>query len=101
MWAMADDLVARGIDVVFDIGMSRRDHRDRFRARASQTAASIKMHYLDVPRDVRKARVAARNAQRSGPYAYQVSEAMFDWMEQWFEPPSDDELYGAMIVCDG
>lgn len=98
MWALADDLVARGIDVVFDIGMSRRDHRDRFRARASQTAASIKMHYLDVPRDVRKARVAARNAQA---HAYQVSEAMFDWMEQWFEPPSDDELYGAMIVCDG
>ena len=101
MWALADDLVARGIDVVFDIGMSRREHRDQFRARASQTAAAIKMHYLDVPRDVRKARVATRNAQRSGPYAYEVSDAMFDWMEQWFEPPSDDELYGAMIVCDG
>jgi predicted kinase len=99
MWTLADDLVSRNIDVVFDIGMSRRDHRDRFRARASQTAASIKMHYLDVPREVRKARVAARNA--SGAYGYQVNDAMFDWMEQWFEPPSDDELYGAMIVCDG
>jgi predicted kinase len=100
MWALADDLVARGIDVVFDVGHSRRDHRDRFRARASQTAAAIKMHYLDVPRDIRKARVAARNAQRSGTYVFEVTDAMFDWMEQWFEPPSDDELYGAMIVCD-
>jgi predicted kinase len=100
MWALADDLVARGIDVVFDIGMSRREHRDQFRARASQTAAAIKMHYLDVPREVRKARVAARNAQPSATHTY-VSEEMFDWMEQWFEPPSDDELYGAMIVCDG
>jgi hypothetical protein len=27
-----------------------------------------------------------------------VSDAMFDFMETWFEPPSDDELYGAMIV---
>ncbi len=25
---------------------------------------------------------------------------MFEWMESWFEPPTDDELYGAMIVCD-
>ena len=100
MWTMADDLVARGLDVVFDIGLSRRDHRDRFRARASQTAAAIKMHFLDVPRDVRKARVVARNAQRSGTYMFDVTDAMFDWMEQWFEQPTDDELYGAMIVCD-
>jgi hypothetical protein len=58
------------------------------------------MHYLDVPREVRKARIAARNAQTLGAHTY-VSDEMFDWMEQWFEPPSDDELYGAMIVCDG
>jgi predicted kinase len=87
MWSVADQLVARGIDVVFDIGLARRDHRDRFRARASQTPAAIKMHYLDVPRETRRARVG-------------ISDAMFDSMEQWFEAPSDDELYGAMI-CDG
>ena len=59
------------------------------------------MHYLDVPRDVRRARITARNAHLSGAHAYAVSDEMFEWMEQWFEPPSDDELYGAMIVCDG
>jgi predicted kinase len=101
MWSIADTLVARGVDVVFDLGVSRRDHRDRFRARASQTPASIKMHYLDVPRETRRARVRARNVQRTGTYAFEVTDAMFDWMEQWFELPSDDELYGAMIVCHG
>lgn len=100
MWPIADRLLERGVDVVFDLGVSRRDHRDRFRARASETRASIKMHYLDVPRDTRRARVHARNAQRTGTYAFEVTDAMFDWMEQWFELPSDDELYGAMIVCD-
>jgi predicted kinase len=100
MWAMTDDLVARGIDVVFDIGLARRDHRDRFRARATMTPAAIKMHYLDVPLDVRKARVTARNAQQSGPHLRQVTDAMFNWMDRWFELPSDDELYGAMILCD-
>lgn len=101
MWSLADPLLARGIDVVFDLGLSRRDDRDRFRARASETAASIKMHYLDVPRETRRARVRARNAQTMGTYGFEVTDAMFDWMEQWFELPSDDELYGAMIVCDG
>jgi predicted kinase len=100
MWSVAEPLLARGIDVVFDLGVSRRDQRDRFRMRAAQTAGSIKMHYLDVPRETRRARVHARNAQQTGAYAFVVSDAMFDWMEQWFELPSDDELYGAMIVCD-
>jgi predicted kinase len=101
MWSIAEPLIARGIDVVFDLGVSKRDHRDRFRARASQTAASIKMHYLDVPQETRRARVHARNAQRTGSRTFEVTDPMFDWMEQWFELPSDDELYGAMIVCDG
>jgi predicted kinase len=98
MWTVADTLIARGVDVVFDLGVSRRDQRDRFRARASQTPASMKMHYLDVPRETRRARIRARSAQPNGGYA--ITDAMFDWMDQWFEMPSDDELYGAMIVCD-
>jgi predicted kinase len=101
MWSIADPLIARGVDVVFDLGVSRREHRDQFRARASQTPASIKMHYLDVPRETRRARIHARNAQQTGTFAFVVNDPMFDWMEQWFELPSDDELYGAMIVCDG
>jgi predicted kinase len=101
MWSVADTLVARGIDVVFDLGLSTRDNRDQFRARASYTRADIKMHYLDVPRETRRARVLARGAKPSGASSFALSEAMFDRMEHWFEPPTDDELYGAMIVCDG
>jgi predicted kinase len=101
MWTVAEPLLARGVDVVFDLGLSRRDHRDRFRSRASQNAAAIKMHYLDVPRETRRARIEARNAQPSTTGSSIVTDAMFDWMEQWFELPSDDELYGAMILCDG
>jgi predicted kinase len=101
MLEVAEQLIARGIDVVFDNGLARRDHRDRFRGRVMQTVASSKLHYLDVPREVRRARVRARNEAKTGTYVFDVSDAMFDWMEQWFEPPTDDELYGAMIVCDG
>jgi hypothetical protein len=36
-----------------------------------------------------------------GPsYSFEVNAAMFEFMEQWFEPPSDDELFGAMLVCE-
>ncbi|MGH7270988.1 MAG: AAA family ATPase [Polyangiaceae bacterium] len=99
MWALAEQLVLRGIHVVFDINPSRQEDRDRFRARASETPAEIKLHYLDVDRDIRRARVRRRNAQHTSAVVFQVSEPMFDASEASFEPPTDDELYGAMIVC--
>jgi hypothetical protein len=58
------------------------------------------MHYLDVPRDVRRARVRAREREVGGAGSA-MTEAAFDAFDAVFEAPTDDELYGAMIVCDG
>lgn len=99
MWTIADQLLALGIDVVFDVGLSTRAHRDRFRTRAAQAGAS-KLHYLDVDRETRRERVRQRSADpASGNSSIVVTEAMFDWMDRCFEAPDDDELYGAMIMC--
>jgi predicted kinase len=100
MLAVAEQLVARGVDVVLDVGLARREHRDRLRFRALAMGAEVKMHYLDVDRDTRRARVQRRNTERTDTYAFHVTDEMFDYMESYFEPPSDDELYDAMIVCE-
>jgi predicted kinase len=100
MWSVAEGMLARGVDVVFDVGLSRREHRDRFRFRALQLGAEVKLHYLDVGPVTRRNRVQRRNTDRSGTYIFPVTDEMFDYMEHYFEPPSDDELYSAMIVCD-
>ncbi|MDP9035544.1 MAG: ATP-binding protein [Myxococcota bacterium] len=97
MWAVADRVLALQLDVIFDLGLSRRDQRDRLRFRAARTGAEIKLHFLDVDRPTRQERVRRRNKDGTG--AFEVSDEMFDFMEGWFEPPADDELYGAMIVC--
>jgi predicted kinase len=100
MWALTEQLLARGVDVVFDVGLLRRDHRDQLRFRALQLGAEVKLHYLDVDRETRRARVRRRNTERTETYLFPVSDEMFDFMESYFEPPSDDELYSAMIVCE-
>jgi len=100
MWTVADPIIARSIDVVFDLNPSSRDHRDRLRARVAQTRAESKLHYLDVGRATRRARLLERRREASPPNSLEVTDEMFDWMEACFEPPSDDELYGAMIVCE-
>ncbi len=99
MWSVADALLARGVDIVFDVGLSNRDHRDRFRYRAGHVGAESKLHYLDVEEATRRERVRLRNAQRTGTFAFEVTDAMFDFMEGAFEVPGDDELIGAMIGC--
>lgn len=100
MWVVAEQLIRRGIDAVFDVGLSNRDHRDRFRMRAAQVGAESKLHYLDVDVETRRERVRRRNEEaRAAVSAPLVTDAMFDWLEKRFEAPDDDELYGAMIVC--
>jgi predicted kinase len=100
MWTIADQLIARSIDIVFDWGLSTVDQRDRFRTRIAQTSAKSKLHYLDVSRETRRARILKRSQTEPRTHLFELSDAMFDAMEGLFEPPSDDELYGAMIVCE-
>jgi predicted kinase len=99
MWALAEQLIERDVDVVFDVGLSTRDQRERWRMLVAQTRAESKLHYLDVSVDTRRARVLGRGPQ-TRPQSFEINHSMFDAMEQYFEPPTDDELYGAMILCE-
>jgi predicted kinase len=100
IWPLAEEIIALDGNTVFDIGLPLQDERDTFRSWAMGTRASVKMHYLDVDRETRWARVERRNLERSATFAFEVSPAMFDALDAAFEPPTDDELYGAMIVCE-
>ena len=100
MWATAEQVLAAGVDVVFDTGFPRRNERDYARQRALELGAEPKLHYLDVDRETRRARVLRQNAAGVAGLAFALTEEMFDFIEGYFEPPSDDELYSAMIVCE-
>jgi predicted kinase len=100
IWAVASRLLGLGTSVVLDVGLWQAEHRDRWRAEVAGTAAESKLHYLDVSRAIRLGRVLARNRGQTPTFAFQVTEPMFNLMDIHFEPPTDDELYGAMIVCE-
>lgn len=91
--ATARAVLEAGVDVVVELGFFRRAQRDAFRARPWD--ASIVVHALTAPVDVRRARVRARNA---GAPTVHVDDAMFEWAEGFFEPLADDELVGAVRV---
>lgn len=91
MWQVVEQLLERGINVVLDLGFTTREHRFRHRAQAEQRGASV--HFVDVPSELRRARVTKRNEERDPQlFAFEVTEQMFAFMEPRFEPPDQEEL---------
>ncbi len=59
--------------------------------RASALGARSEVCFLDVPRPVLAARLAARNADLP-PHTFRVTEAQLDLWLSLFEPPTPDEV---------
>jgi predicted kinase len=99
IWTVTARVLAAGTHVVLDLHFSQADHRDQWRTNVAGTIAESKLHYLDVSREIRLARVLERDRLRVASAGFEVTGATFDRVEAQFEPPTDDELYGAMILC--
>jgi predicted kinase len=89
---MAARCARSGVAPVLDLSFYRADHRASFAALAGQSGFSVKLHFLDVPAAERWNRVKARNETRGDTFSFDVSQAMFDFMEKLWEPPSPAEM---------
>lgn len=91
IWQTGLAALAAGCDIVLDLGFDRREQRDRFRALAGEAGHGVALHHVNAPRDERLARVRRRNGDGSEILAFQVTDSMFDFMEDRFEPPVPEE----------
>lgn len=87
-----------GVDSILDLGLSKYSHRQKFRAFAKAHDIPIKLHYLDIPKDVRWQRICHRNMEQGDTFEFIVTERDFNFMENWFEIPTQEELNDAVIV---
>ncbi|TYP81797.1 putative kinase [Maritimibacter alkaliphilus HTCC2654] len=90
--AMAPHVVAllrSGTSVVLDFPANTVETRRWMREMIDASGAGHQMHLLDVPDDVARARLRARNAGGDHPFA--VTEDQFDRLAKHFVPPSEDE----------
>ncbi|WP_034057990.1 AAA family ATPase [Lacinutrix jangbogonensis] len=79
-------------DAILDLGLSKFEHREKFRIFAIDNAIEVKLHFLDIPKSTRRKRVLNRNIEKGQTFEFEVTEADFNFMETWFETPSKDEL---------
>lgn len=89
--ATALQVASRKGGVVLDLGFTTKIHRVATAGLISDAGYSSRLHYLDVPAQERWRRVECRNASRSSGYSFQISPAMFDYMEAHFEVPDEAE----------
>ncbi|WP_342071646.1 AAA family ATPase [Yoonia algicola] len=92
IWAIASQLGMLRVPAILDLGFQRREHRQRFSGLAKQAELTAKLHVLNVDASERWRRVNFRNKDQGETFHMEITRSMFDYIENAWEPPSDDEI---------
>ncbi len=92
IFTVVRDLARLGISSVLDLGFTKADHRAKFYDLAKAESLPLRLHWIDVPVEVRWQRVMQRNEQRGKTFVMEVTGDMFDFMESIWEAPTPDEM---------
>ena len=84
--------LGRGVPAILDLGFTTREQRARIGDFASAHPYPLVLHVLEVPADVRWARVEQRNLEQGETFAMPVDRGMFDFVETLWQPPDAAEL---------
>lgn len=100
--AIIQDLIIQlenaGTESILDLGLSKYEHRQKFRDFAQMHGFNIKLHFLDISKEVRLERVLKRNTEKGDTFEFEVSKENFDFMETWFENPNSQELIEGVLI---
>ena len=87
-------------DSILDLGLSKLGHRDKFRKFAEENEFEVKLHFLDISKKTRLKRVMTRNEEKGETFEFEVTKENFDFMENWFEKPTNSELKNAIVTSE-
>ncbi len=82
--------MATGADVLLELGLVSQAEREVFYARAREEDLNMSVYCVDAPRDVRRRRVAQRNAS-GDDYVQIVPAEFFERASDAWEAPSEVE----------
>lgn len=87
-------------DSILDLGLSKFSHREKFRKFADVNGYELRMHFLDISKETRWKRVMERNDEKGATFEFEVSREDFEFMETWFEQPTDEEMRGGGVITE-
>lgn len=77
---------------------SYRFGNQKFRRFAVLNNYQWSLHFLDLPKEVRLERVMKRNLEKGETFEFEESKENFDFMEDWFEKPTEKEFAGGITI---
>lgn len=97
---LVGQLESSKIDSIRDLGLSKFEHREKFREFAYLNGYDFKIHFLDIPKETRLNRITKRNTDKGETFEFEVSKENFDFMEIWFEKPNKKEMIGGIRILE-
>lgn len=94
IWSLSQALLEIGTPLVLEIGLISRAERARFYERVDECGYGLTIHVVDAPRELRRVRVAERNAQRGDTFCMVVPPEIFELASDLWEPLNDAEQAG-------
>jgi hypothetical protein len=55
---------------------------------------------LDISKETRLKRILKRNNEKGATFEFEVSQENFDFMESWFEKPTEKEITNGIIITE-
>lgn len=98
VWSVAEQILCTGTDVVLELGLLRKTDRASIKAKVEKSGHIAVFHFVDADLPTRRQRVIDRNAQKGETYSFDVTPAMFEVMEHYFERPSESELTNSQLL---
>ena len=97
---LVQQLEQSNTDSILDLGLSKYAHREKFRQFASANNYQLKLHYLDISKETRWQRIQQRNTEKGDTFEFEVTQENFNFMQNWFEPPTEEELVGGIVITE-
>jgi predicted kinase len=100
IWRVAQEVVVTGTDVILEIGLLRQHERLAFYQRVDRAGLELTISVIDAPREVRRARVLARNQERGDTFSVVVPLEFFELASDLWEPlrAAELEAYDVRLV---
>ena len=83
---------------ILDLGLSKFEHREKFKKFAAKNDYELKLHLLNITKETRLKRILQRNEEKGETYQFEVTQENFNFMETWFEKPNSKEMIDGITI---
>ncbi len=98
IWSLTQKIASRNIDVVLDLGFTKREKRKQFQQLIAEHNLECQLHYITAEHTLRRQRVLNRNIEKGETFSFEVTPGMFDFMGGEFHSATESELAEAIVI---